>query len=98
MAVLHVHEAASPPPRAPSLHGGACGMHDKIACAKRNNTKYQRKSIYIALQPRELARQPATMRAWRASYFNSLCGVRALHGNQPPCVRGVRRISIVCAA
>jgi hypothetical protein len=51
-------------------------MHDKIACAKRNNTKYQRKSIYIALQPRELARQPATMRAWRASYnFNSLCGV-----------------------
>jgi hypothetical protein len=75
MAVLHVHEAASPPPRAPSLHGGACGMHDKIACAKRNNTKYQRKSIYIALQPRELARQPATMRAWRASYFNSLCGV-----------------------
>ena len=46
-AVLHEHEAASPP-RAPPLQGGACGMHDKIACAKRNNTQPQRKSIYTA--------------------------------------------------
>jgi hypothetical protein len=49
MAVLHVHEAASPP-RAPSLHGGACGMHDKIGLRQAQQHKIPNAKVYT---PRE---------------------------------------------